>query len=75
MFVDTANAIDVEKESERIQEQITDTKEYIAILDKKLLNEAFISKAPEKLVRAEMEKKEQAKDKLKKLEDKLEKLK
>jgi valyl-tRNA synthetase len=42
-------------------------------LDKKLLNEAFVNKAPEKLVRAEMEKKEQAKNKLEKLEEKLNK--
>ena len=71
VFVDTANALDVEKETQRLKEQISDTKEYIAILDKKLLNEAFISKAPEKLVRAEMEKKEQAKQKLQKLADKI----
>lgn len=75
VFVDTSNALDVEKEIERLSIQITDTKEYISILDKKLLNEAFISKAPEKLVRAEMEKKSQASEKLKKLEDKLSKLK
>ncbi len=75
VFINTDNALDVEKETERLKEQISDTKEYIAILDKKLLNEAFVSKAPEKLVRAEMEKKEQAKQKLKKLEDKITKLK
>ncbi|NVP17381.1 valine--tRNA ligase [Candidatus Gracilibacteria bacterium] len=75
VYVDTSNALDVDKEIERIKLQIDDTKEYIAILDKKLLNETFISKAPEKLVRAEMEKKEQALDKLRKLEDKLGKLK
>ncbi len=74
VFIDTANALDIGKETERLKEQITDTKEYIAILDKKLLNEAFVNKAPEKLVRAEMEKKEQAKDKLSKLIDKLGKL-
>lgn len=74
VFVDTANALDVEKESERLKDQILDTKEYIAVLDKKLLNEAFISRAPEKLVRAEMEKKEQAKQKLEKLEEKLAKI-
>jgi hypothetical protein len=44
-------------------------------LDKKLLNESFISKAPEKLVREEMEKKEQAKEKLFKLQEKLDNLK
>lgn len=71
VYVDTANAMDVEKEVARLKEQINDTKTYINILDKKLLNEQFVSNAPEKLVRAEMEKKEQAKEKLFKLEDKL----
>ena len=75
VYIDTSNAIDVEKEVARIKEQIEDTKEYIAILDKKLLNEAFVRKAPAELVRVEMEKKEQAKGKLEKLEEKLESLK
>lgn len=74
VFVDTSNALDLDKEIERLNLQISDTKEYIAILDKKLLNETFVSKAPEKLVRAEMEKKNQAIEKLHKLEDKLSKL-
>jgi valyl-tRNA synthetase len=74
VFIDTSNALDVEKETDRLKDQITDTKEYIALLDKKLLNESFISRAPERLVRAEMEKKEQAKQKLEKLEEKLTKL-
>lgn len=73
VFVDTSNALDLDKEISRIKEQIEDTKEYISILDKKLLNESFIGKAPESLVRAEMDKKEQAKNKLEKLEEKLSK--
>lgn len=75
VYIDTSNALDVDKEIERIKDQIEDTKEYISILDKKLLNEAFVNKAPEKLVRMEMEKKEQAKNKLTKLEEKLANLK
>lgn len=75
VYVDTSNALDLEKEIDRLKEQITDTKEYIALLDKKLLNEAFVNKAPEKLVRSEMEKKEQARNKLEKLMEKLVKLK
>jgi valyl-tRNA synthetase len=75
VFVDTSNALDLWKEIDRLKEQITDTKEYIALLDKKLLNEAFVNKAPEKLVRSEMEKKEQARNKLEKLQEKLMKLK
>lgn len=70
VYVDTSNALDMTKEISRLQSQITDTKEYISILDKKLLNEAFVNKAPEKLVRAEMEKKSQAIEKLWKLEEK-----
>ncbi len=71
VYIDTSNALDIEKEIKRLKAQIADTKEYITIIDKKLLNENFVKNAPEKLVRAEMEKKEQAKDKLFKLEDKL----
>jgi valyl-tRNA synthetase len=67
--------MDIEKEIERLKAQINDTKEYIAILDRKLLNDSFVRNAPANLVRAEMEKKEQAKEKLKKLEEKLEKFK
>jgi valyl-tRNA synthetase len=44
------------------------------LLDKKLLNDSFVNKAPEKLVRLEMEKKEQAMNKLDKLQDKLSRL-
>jgi len=74
VYVDTANAVDIEKESARFKEQISDTKEYIAILDKKLLNASFVERAPDHLVRAEMEKKSAAEDKLRKIEEKLEKL-
>jgi valyl-tRNA synthetase len=75
VYVDTANALDVEKEKERIKAQILDTKEYIAILDRKLLNESFIKNAPAQLVQSEMQKKAQAEEKLRKLEEKLNKLK
>lgn len=71
VYVDTSNAIDKDKERERIEALITDAKEYIAILDKKLLNENFVRNAPTSLVREEMDKKEQAKQKLEKLVDKL----
>ncbi len=72
VYVDTANALDIEKESAKLKDNILNTKEYIAILDKKLLNWTFVDRAPENIVRAEMEKKAQAEDKLKKLEEKLE---
>lgn len=70
VYVDTSNALDIDSEKARLKEQILDTKEYISILDKKLLNEAFVRNAPKDLVHAEMQKKEQARAKLEKLEDK-----
>ena len=74
IYVDNSNAIDLEWEITRLKEQINDTKEYINILDKKLLNESFVRNAPPQLVRAEMDKKAQALDKLKKVEEKLGKI-
>jgi len=75
VYVDTSNAIDVAGETDRLKEQITDTKLYISILDKKLLNESFTRNAPKDLVHAEMSKKQQALKKLEKLEEKLKSLK
>ena len=74
VYVDTSNAIDKEKEIFRIKEKIEDIKEYIKIIDKKLLNPNFVKNAPENLVRAEMDKKQEAKNKLEKLEEKLKKI-
>ncbi len=74
VYVDTSNAIDVDAEKARLKEQILDTREYISILDKKLLNESFVRNAPKDLVHAEMAKKEQAKHKLEKLEEKMKSL-
>ena len=71
VYVDTENALDIDAEKARLKEQIVDTKEYVSILDKKLLNESFVRNAPKDLVHAEMDKKEKAKQKLEKLEDKL----
>ncbi len=71
VYVDTSNALDLDKEIERLKFAIDDTKEYILKLDKKLLNESFVRNAPASLVREEMEKKEQSKHKLEKLEEKL----
>jgi len=75
VYIDTSNALDIDKEKERISLLIDDAKDYILKLDKKLLNENFVRNAPASLVREEMEKKEQAKHKLEKLEEKLNNLK
>ena len=73
MYVDTSSSIDKGAERERLKAAIEDTREYITMIDQKLLNENFIRKAPPSLVKAEMEKKAQARAKLEKLEEKLKK--
>jgi len=70
IFIYNTEKVDYSKEIEKLKEQILDTKEYISILDKKLLNESFVRNAPANLVRVEQEKKLNTQEKLIKLEDK-----
>jgi valyl-tRNA synthetase len=60
----------LEEERARIFSLIEDKKAYLRVLDTKLSSSSFSKNAPEKIVRAEMEKKHQAADQLKKLEEK-----
>ncbi len=71
MFVPFGELVDVEKEKERLGKEIDGAKAEIAKSTSMLANENFVKKAPEKLVSAEREKLEKAKDKLEKLIEKL----
>lgn len=51
-------------------EQIEDKKNYLRALNAKLQNNSFVANAPEKIVRAEMDKKHQVENELTKLEEK-----
>ena len=62
-------------ESERIQKEIEDKKDYLRRIDTKLLNESFVKNAPENLVRSEQNKKREALEQLQKLEELLKKTK
>ncbi|GAB0174793.1 MAG: valine--tRNA ligase [Candidatus Altimarinota bacterium] len=67
-------SIDAEKileERSRLEKEIQTKKTYIRSMQTKLKNNAFISNAPEKVVRAEMEKLHIAETELKKFEEKL----
>jgi valyl-tRNA synthetase len=70
IYVDTSSGLDVESEKTRLRLQIEDKKEYIRILDEKLLNKEFLKNAPEGLIRSQQEKKHQAEEQLVKLEEK-----
>jgi valyl-tRNA synthetase len=64
------NDTNIEEEKRRLKEQIENRKEYLRAQDLKLLNADFIRNAPEKIVRIEQDKRAQAADQLKKLEEK-----
>lgn len=59
------------EEKERIIAQIEDKKSYLRTINAKLSNPSFAKNAPEKIVRAEMEKRNQAEEQLAKFEEKL----
>lgn len=63
-----------EAEQTRLAGLIDEKKEYIKSLEVKLSNAAFVKNAPEKIIRAEMEKKNLAREQLEKLEEKYNKL-
>ena len=72
IYVDAS--IDKEKmieERERLEKDALSKKSYIRNLQAKLKNNSFISHAPEKVVRTEMEKLHLAEEELKKIETKL----
>ncbi|MDD2516071.1 MAG: valine--tRNA ligase [Candidatus Gracilibacteria bacterium] len=71
IYIDTKNNDNLEHEIERLKGEISDKKEYIKIIDKKLLNDSFIRNAPADLVRKEQDKKAQAIEQLEKLKEKL----
>lgn len=64
------NEANAEEEKKRLKEQIENRKEYLRTMDLKLLNADFVRNAPEKIVRIEQDKRAQAADQLKKLEEK-----
>ena len=67
IYTDLWGEIDPEEEKSRLKLEIEDRKEYIKIIDHKLLNAEFIKNAPESVVRAEQAKKAQALEQLEKL--------
>jgi valyl-tRNA synthetase len=63
-----------EEEKQKILEQLEEKKEYLRVLETKLANSTFIKNAPEKIVRIEMEKKNQTLEQIEKLEAKYQSL-
>lgn len=70
-FIPLAGNIDVEAEVEKIKADLDYAKGSLAIAEKKLSNEKFVSGAPEQVVAAEQKKKADAEAKIKVLEEQL----
>lgn len=75
LFIQPGDAIDLEKESERINKEIERLERNIAGSEKKLANEKFVKNAPENVVSHEREKLESMKGSLEKVKDNLSNLK
>ncbi|MCB0403080.1 MAG: valine--tRNA ligase [Flavobacteriales bacterium] len=70
-FIPLSGNIDVEAEIEKIKADLEYAKGSLAIADKKLSNEKFVSGAPEQVVASERKKKADAEAKIKVLEEQL----
>ena len=71
IFIPLADIVDVEKESARLDKEKQAALKDIEFLSKKLSNEGFLAKAPEKLVEEQKAKLSKAQEKLAKIEQSL----
>ncbi|MFA5062211.1 MAG: valine--tRNA ligase [Patescibacteria group bacterium] len=67
VYIDLSGAVDVEKETARINKETADLKKYISGLENKLANKDFIKNAPKEVIAKEKEKLNEAKEKMNKL--------
>ncbi|OQA95225.1 MAG: Valine--tRNA ligase [Bacteroidetes bacterium ADurb.Bin217] len=73
-FIPLAQSINVEEEKQKIQEELTYIQGFLASVDKKLMNEKFVSSAPASVVDGERKKKADALEKIELLEKRLKSL-
>ena len=75
LCLDVAEVIDIADEVQRLEKEVKKLTGDVAGIDKKLLNEKFMSKAPEEVVAEQRERKAVAETRLEKLSSALERLK
>jgi valyl-tRNA synthetase len=71
MYMPLSELVDIEKERQRIEKELSKAKAELERVEKKLQNESFVSKAPENVVNAEREKAAKAQALIANLEDSL----
>ena len=74
MFMPMAELVDLEKERARMEKELANAKKQLAGQNAKLANENFVSRAPEKVVNAEREKKAKLEALIENLEESLKNL-
>ncbi len=74
IYLPMGELVDLQKERERLQKEEENCRKEIVIIQKKLGNESFVAKAPEKVVAAEREKLARAEERLDKILETLQKL-
>lgn len=70
-FVPFSEEIDIEAEKEKLQKELEYEQGFLNSVEKKLSNERFVSGAPEKVVAMEKQKKADAEERIRVIEDKL----
>jgi valyl-tRNA synthetase len=74
MFMPMDQLVDLEKERQRLEKELTKSRKNLEGIEKKLSNQGFLSKAPENVVSAEKEKAEKLRALIAQLEESYQKL-
>jgi len=74
-YIPVGELVDAESEIQKLEEELEYTKGFLQSVMKKLSNERFVQNAPEKVVNLEKQKKEDAEQKIKTLEERIQSLK
>lgn len=75
IYLDLTGIIDIKKEKERLQKEISQVKDFSKKLESKLKNKKFVKNAPQAIIAKEQEKLKDQKEKLDKLQNQLSNLK
>lgn len=71
IYLPLAGLVDLAKEKERLNKELAEAEKYLAILENKLFNKAFLANAPKELVAGEKEKLKSQKEKVQKIKEQL----
>jgi valyl-tRNA synthetase len=74
IYLPLAGLVDLGKEKERLNKELSEAEKYLSVLENKLANKSFVTNAPKELVAAEKEKLKSQKEKVQKIKEQLKSL-